>query len=133
MGLKKQVEKLEARMIKEDYDLTALTDAELLALNDCYTGAGDYLPERMTPDLSAALERVRLSVRFSWCGISAPSSNFARTPCKRFEGIRVAIADERQPHAVYQAAFMVLHARGRDFSRVARAIGTRVPKEKRQG
>jgi hypothetical protein len=41
------------------YDMTALTDAELRALRDCYTDDGDYLEERMTPDLSAALERVR--------------------------------------------------------------------------
>jgi hypothetical protein len=59
MNIKTRVEKLEATVNRSGYDLTRLTDAELLALNDCYTSAGDYLPERMTPELAAALESVK--------------------------------------------------------------------------
>jgi hypothetical protein len=60
VNLQSRVEKLEATVNRSSYDLTRLTDAELLALNDCYTAAGDYLPERMTPELAAALERVKI-------------------------------------------------------------------------
>ncbi len=60
MNIKTRVEKLEATVNRSGYDLTRLTDAELLALNDCYTDEGDYLPERMTPELAARLESVKL-------------------------------------------------------------------------
>ena len=60
MNLQNRVEKLEATASRSDYDLTRLTDAELLALNDCYTAGGEFLPERATPELLAALERVKL-------------------------------------------------------------------------
>jgi hypothetical protein len=60
MSLQSRVERLEEAASHFDYDLTLLTDAELLALNDCYTDAGDYLPERVTPELVAAMERVKL-------------------------------------------------------------------------
>ena len=53
-------EQLREMTRKSGYDLTLLTDAELTELRDCYTDAGDYLPERMTPELAAALERVKL-------------------------------------------------------------------------
>ena len=60
MNIKTRVEKLEATVNRSDYDLTRLTDAELLALNDCYTEGGELLPERVTPELVAAMERVKL-------------------------------------------------------------------------
>lgn len=60
MSLQNRVEKLEATVNRSDYDLTRLTDAELLALNDCYTEGGELLPERVTPELVAAMERVKL-------------------------------------------------------------------------
>ncbi len=59
MSLQNRVEKLEATVNRSSYDLTRLTDAELLALSDCYTSAGDYLPERMTPELAERLESVK--------------------------------------------------------------------------
>jgi hypothetical protein len=40
--------------------LTRLTDAELLALESCYTDAGEVIEEHITPELEAALERVAL-------------------------------------------------------------------------
>ena len=45
---------------KSGYNLGCLSDEELNALRDCYTDAGDYLPERMTPELAAAREMVKL-------------------------------------------------------------------------
>jgi hypothetical protein len=60
MNIKTRVEKLEATVNRSSYDLTRLTDAELLALNDCYTDEGDCVPERATPELLAALERVKI-------------------------------------------------------------------------
>jgi hypothetical protein len=53
-------EQLDAIVKGSGYDLSALTDAELTALCACYTDAGDYRPERMTPELTATLERVKL-------------------------------------------------------------------------
>jgi hypothetical protein len=53
-------EQLEEMVRKSGYDLTLLTDAELNALHDCYTDAGDYIPERMTQELAVTLERVKL-------------------------------------------------------------------------
>jgi hypothetical protein len=60
MNIKTRVERLEEAASHFDYDLTLLTDAELLTLNDCYTEGGELLPERVTPELVAALERVKL-------------------------------------------------------------------------
>jgi hypothetical protein len=42
------------------FDLTRLTDAELLTLESCYTDAGEVIEEHITPELEAALERVAL-------------------------------------------------------------------------
>lgn len=53
-------EQLEEMVKKSGYDLKLFTDADLHALHDCYTDAGDYLPERMTPELAARLEEVKL-------------------------------------------------------------------------
>jgi len=60
MSLQNRVEKLEATVNRSSYDLTRLTDAELLALNDCYTDEVHCVPERATPKLFAALERVKI-------------------------------------------------------------------------
>lgn len=60
MNLKNRVEKLEETVKASGYDMTLLTDAELLALHACYTDDGDYLPERMTPELAKRLEEVKL-------------------------------------------------------------------------
>jgi len=60
MNLQNRVEKLEATVNRSSYNLTLLTDAELLALNDCYTEGGELLPERLTPELAARLESVKL-------------------------------------------------------------------------
>jgi hypothetical protein len=60
MNLQSRVERLEEAASHFDYDLTLLTDAELLALNDCYTAGGELLPERVTPKLLAVLERVKI-------------------------------------------------------------------------
>ena len=46
---------LEAMCKESGHDLTLLTDAELNALRDCYTEAGDYVPGRVTPELAATL------------------------------------------------------------------------------
>jgi hypothetical protein len=43
----------------ELFDLKALTNDELLALRHCYTDEGQPLPERVTPELAAALNRVK--------------------------------------------------------------------------
>jgi len=51
---------LETMSRKSGYDMARLSDAELNALRDCYTDAGDWLPERYTPALAAALARVKL-------------------------------------------------------------------------
>ncbi len=40
------------------WDMTLLTDAELLALEACFTDAGELMPERVTPEVEAALRRV---------------------------------------------------------------------------
>jgi hypothetical protein len=59
MNLQTRIERLEEAGSNFDYDLTLLTDAEMLTLNDCYTEGGELLPERVTPELVAALERVK--------------------------------------------------------------------------
>ncbi len=41
------------------YDMERLTDDELLALRACYTDERRPIPERVTPELEAALERVK--------------------------------------------------------------------------
>ncbi len=53
-------EQLDEMVKKSGYDLKLFTDEELHALHDCYTDAGDYIPERMTARLSARLEEVKL-------------------------------------------------------------------------
>jgi hypothetical protein len=53
-------EQLEAMAKSSGYDLTRLSNAELTALHDCYTDTGEYLAEKMTPELAGALERVKL-------------------------------------------------------------------------
>jgi hypothetical protein len=60
MSTQSRVEKLEKAERRPGYDLTALTDDELLALWDCYTDDGDYLEERMTAALSARLASIKL-------------------------------------------------------------------------
>lgn len=64
--LKKRIEKVAAtihtrdnRRSLRDYDLTRLTDAELTALHACFTEAGELIPERLTPALAAAWQRVQ--------------------------------------------------------------------------
>jgi hypothetical protein len=61
MGLKETVKRLESAMGDTSaYDLTLLTDAELLALEACTSEAeasGDGV--RLTPELEAALNRVK--------------------------------------------------------------------------
>jgi hypothetical protein len=50
---------IDAMIEQSDYDVRLLTDAELNALRDCYTDdTGELIPERITPELEAALERV---------------------------------------------------------------------------
>ncbi len=53
-------EQLEEMARKSGHNLSLLTDAELYALRDCYTDEGDCVPERATPELLAALERVKI-------------------------------------------------------------------------
>ena len=53
-------EQLKEMSEKSGYRLYELTDRELDALHDCYSIWGKYLPERMTPELAAALERVKV-------------------------------------------------------------------------
>jgi hypothetical protein len=61
MGLKETVKRLEAALGDTSaYDLTLLTDAELLVLEACTSEAeasGDGV--RLTPELEAALNRVK--------------------------------------------------------------------------
>ncbi len=61
MGLKETVKRLESAMGDTSaYDLTLLTDAELLALEACTSEAeasGDGV--RLTPELESALNRVK--------------------------------------------------------------------------
>jgi hypothetical protein len=61
MGLKETVKRLEAALSDTSaYDLTLLTDAELLALEACTSEAeasGDGV--RLTPELESALNRVK--------------------------------------------------------------------------
>ncbi len=40
------------------YRLHLLTNAELNDLRDCYADTGEHMPERVTPELEAALRRV---------------------------------------------------------------------------
>ncbi len=42
-----------------EYDMTLLTDAELTALLGCWNKVGELMPERLTPDLEAAMQRVK--------------------------------------------------------------------------
>ena len=64
MNLQNRVEKLEtvAEACKpslfESFDMKALTNDELLAVRACYTDEGRLIPERLTPELIAALNRV---------------------------------------------------------------------------
>ncbi len=60
MNLKTRVERLEGAVKADGYDLTLLTNAELIALSKCWNESGDFQPERMTPELEAAIERVKL-------------------------------------------------------------------------
>ncbi|HEX8843818.1 MAG TPA: hypothetical protein VF791_04205 [Pyrinomonadaceae bacterium] len=64
MSLQTRVRKLEGAVEPSDvWDLTLLTDAELEALIACYEEAnerGTPAAQLITPELSAALERVRL-------------------------------------------------------------------------
>jgi hypothetical protein len=63
MSLKARVGKLEDAAVSGGWDLTLLTDAELEALITCYEEAderGVAAYHLITPELSAALERVRL-------------------------------------------------------------------------
>lgn len=41
------------------WDMALLTDAELMNLRGCYTDAGELMPERVTPEVEAALRRVQ--------------------------------------------------------------------------
>ena len=59
MNLQNRIDRLE-RAAAPTFDLTRLTDAELLALESCYTDAGEVIEEHITPELEAALERVAL-------------------------------------------------------------------------
>jgi hypothetical protein len=63
MNLQTRIGKLEAATAQARgsaaYDLTLLTDDELLALSLCYTNEGQPIPERVTPELAAALNRVK--------------------------------------------------------------------------
>jgi hypothetical protein len=64
MNLQNRVEKLETAAeackpsLFEVFDMKALTNDELLALRHCYTDEGRPIPERLTPELVAALNRV---------------------------------------------------------------------------
>ncbi len=63
MRLETRLERLESAARQSTlptHDLTRLTDAELLALESCYTDAGEVIEEHITPELEAALERVAL-------------------------------------------------------------------------
>ncbi len=40
------------------WDMTLLTDAELTALLGCWNKVGELMPERVTPEVEAALRRV---------------------------------------------------------------------------
>ncbi len=65
MSLQDRVERLEIAAeackppIFELFDLKALTNDELLALRACYTDEGRPIPERVTPELTAVLNRVK--------------------------------------------------------------------------
>jgi hypothetical protein len=59
MNLQNRIDRLE-RAAAPTFDLTLLTDAELLTLESCYTDAGEVIEEHITPELEAALERVAL-------------------------------------------------------------------------
>ena len=59
-NLETRLGKLEAATCaNEVFDMKALTNDELLALRACYTNEGRLIPERVTPELVAALERVK--------------------------------------------------------------------------
>jgi hypothetical protein len=59
MNLQNRIDRLE-RVAAPTFDLTLLTDAELLTLESCYTDAGEVIEEHITPELEAALERAAL-------------------------------------------------------------------------
>jgi len=44
------------------YDITRLTDDELLAWCACYTAEGELIPERVTPEIEAAMKRVEVTI-----------------------------------------------------------------------
>jgi hypothetical protein len=60
MNLDSRLNKLEAAIGDAAWDLTLLTDAELIALEACLSEAvAAGIPARLTPELEAALERVK--------------------------------------------------------------------------
>jgi hypothetical protein len=60
MGLDERLKRLEqVSGASSTHDLTRLTDEELLALRDCYDADGKVVFERITPELEAALLRVK--------------------------------------------------------------------------
>jgi len=62
MNLQNRIDRLE-RAAAPTFDLTRLTDAELLALEACFSKAeaeGCPLDQYFTPEVDAALERVAL-------------------------------------------------------------------------
>jgi hypothetical protein len=60
MNLQTRIGKLEAVISDTSaWNLSLLTDDELLALSLCYTFEGQPLPERVAPELAAALNRVK--------------------------------------------------------------------------
>ena len=60
MNLQTRIGKLEAVISDTSaWNLSLLTDDELLALSLCYTNEGQPIPERVTPELAAALNRVK--------------------------------------------------------------------------
>lgn len=67
MNLKARVERLEDNMAERqalEWDLSALTDAELINLEACFSRAkaiGEPVHQLITPELYAALERVKLN------------------------------------------------------------------------
>ncbi len=50
---------LEAMSKECGYDMSLLTDEELNALRDCYADTGEFIPARFTPELEAAMQRVK--------------------------------------------------------------------------
>jgi len=61
MSLQNRIDKLEraaGQNLCLTHDLTLLTDAELRALCDCYTEAGELITERVTSEFEAAMRRI---------------------------------------------------------------------------